>query len=746
MSITTARSTHLFRLLRLTLCASVTLLTACGGCGDDNAGVGDSPTNNGSGADMAGGGGGTHNGSGGDMGEVTGESLAAYVVVEAAPIKTLHKPADEITLVATVYNQADQILTEEGVTWSVTPEGAASQGNEGKWTLVSEGELEFKACLESSPTTCASQTLLVDEDPPTIMLLEPTPGQEIDGQVQSTITVRGIAMQATGVFVNGQPMELDTEGNFSTTLSPTFGINHIKAIATDDRQRRTGDAELDVLYGQAFYPTLDDGTSGTRFEDGLLLHLGQRFFDDGSTPMNLPDGSPVTEDLADILSLLLAEIDLISLVPNPVADSADLSLSVTRIDLNETRVQLRVVDDGLELYLSAPNLEVDTSGLLNIEGAGLNLDGGIDASISILATISIDKTSPDTPFIVEVQELDVAIENATSDFVDEQADAVFTLAESALRLQLENVVTSTLEDSFIDAIPQLLGDALNGLEGALNGQSFPLDAMLGNEPVDVTFAGAVQNARKDPLRAISLDIDTTLKAEAAPTKTSLGVAMMQTFEPYDVTLLEQGRIQIALRLGLINGLLHGLWNANFLEIDATSILPDDLKSLVKEARISAKLPPLVKPAARGEAHDLFLELGQMELELRTALGDQLVTYGVSIGAGVDLSLENNELKLTISDEPQITIWVIGTEDGKTATLGADELTGLFEDLLWPQITSSLGEGLSLPLPVLDLSQLGTYAPSLNAFELNFEQLERIDTRDGFIVIHANLAGTLPVTP
>ncbi len=734
-------------LLRMTLCTSLVWLTACGGCGDDQTGTGTSSnTGNqdmGQGTSPDGGGG----GGGGDTDmAIAPPAGAVYVVVEATPIKTLHRPGDEVTLVATAYDQDDQPRADEALTWRVSPEGSATQGAEGKWMLVGEGEIMFEACLDSNPETCGSQVLLSDQSPPAIMLLEPSPGQEIDGQQQPTITVRGIATDATGVFVNGQPMELDPEGNFSTTLTPTFGINHIKAVATDDRQRRTGDAELDVLYGEAFYETLGDGTSGTRFEDGLLLHLGQRFFDDNSTPMALPDGTTITEDLADILSLLLKEIDLLSLVPNPIASGDELTLSIERIDLGPTTINLRVVEEGLELYLSAPNLEVDTTGFLEIEGARLGLDGGISAGISVLATISIDKLDADTPFVVEVDALDVAIENATSDFEDEQADAVFTLAESALRLQLEHVITDTLKDSFIDALPELLGGALNGLEDALSGQTFPLDAMLGNSPVDVTFAGAVQNAQKDPRRAITIDIDATLKAEAAPTKTSLGVAMMQAYEPYRVDLIEQGRIQIALRLGLINGLLHGLWNANFLEIDASSILPDDLKGVVKEARISAQLPPLVRPPARGEPHDLFLELGQLELELRTALGDQLVTYGVNLGAGVDLSLEDNELRLTISEDPEVTIWVIDTADGKPATLGPDELGGLFRDLLWPQLTSSLGEGLSLPLPVLDLSQLGEFAPTLNAFELSFEQLESIDVRDGFLVIHANLAGKLPVTP
>lgn len=737
---------------RLHALLALTLLTltssACGGCGDDASGPasgsGDNATSNNGTGDMQGGGG--NNASSGDMGPAL--PSPAYIVIDVDPVRPTYAFDDTVTLTATLFDTDDQPFEVQDITWEHAPSGAAiaDATNATSWTFSREGEVIFKACSMAASEICAERAFIVDLAPPQITITEPLPGQEISGEQTSEIIVRGTVTDgsnAAQAFLNGQPLSLDASGAFEARLAPSFGVNHIKAVATDDRQLRTSSAELDVLFAETFHPTLTDGTSGVQFEDGLLLHLGQRFFDDRARPITSMDGAVTTRDIADILLLLIERIDLTSLVPNPISDSASFQLSLDDVRLIDPEVAVHVTEQGIELFLSVPTLEIDTQGLLNIEGANLNLEGTVFATVSILASIAIDKPSADEPFLVEVSNLDVAIEQASSDFVSDEADAVFTLAESALRLQLESVITDTLDESFIQAVPELLQDTLNGLETSLADQTFTLDPMLGSGPIDIRFAGKMPSTTKDPRRAISLPIDATLAAQSMPTKTSLGVAMSTPFTPFDVELVEQGRVQIALRLALINGLLHGLWNANFLEIQATEILPPDLTALVKEARISAKLPPLLRPPLKGEGYDLMLEIGQMQLELRTALGDQLVTYGVLLRAGVDLSLEQNQLSLTISEDPEVIIWIIGTEDGRPATLDAEQLTVLFEDVLWPQITESLGEGLALPLPALDISNLGGFAPSLSDLTLQFQEVRELEVRDGFLILQANLEGELP---
>ena len=62
--------------------------------------------------------------------------------------------------------------------------------------------------------------------------------------------------------------------------------------------------------------------------------------------------------------------------------------------------------------------------------------------------------------------------------------------------------------------------------------------------------------------------------------------------------------------------------------------------------------------------------------------------------------------------------------------------------LWPVLTDALGEGLSIPLPVLDLGDLGAFAPALTDFTLVFDQVREIVSRGEFLIVDARLRGTL----
>jgi len=738
--------------LRLLLFIGLTTQVACAGCRDEPSGPPQTPSNNAT--DMSGGGDMGMEGDQGDVDmtdpDVPPPAYAGYVVVEADPIDPLYQTGDELTLTATLFDTNREAVADAAFDWKVDPAGAAELGEDNTWTITAQGEVVFEACsmmldFDGAPV-CDTQRIIVDDAPPQLELTSPQPGEEIDGAIQQRIVVAGRATDENGeltVFVNGLPVNLDGQGNFSTEISPEFGVNHVEVVASDGLNRSDTTKELDVLWAPAWEPGIQqEMISGTEFEDGLLLHLGRRFFDDGRPPVTNMEGASFTEDLADILTLLIRYIDLTSLVPNPVVDSGEISLSISNFSLGRPIIEIGVTEEGISLYLSADNLTIDTVGQLTISDKTLDLTGTISAGIGILAEISIEKDGLGQPFIVEVSELDVAIERADSNFVDPEANAIFELAQSALRLQIEAVLIGALRDSFIDTIPTLLSDALNGIESALSGQSFPLEPGF-VDPIDITFSGRIEELEKNPRQSIEMRLRTSLVAATETKNPSLGTPMMQPFKSGSIPLLQTSRVQIALRLALINGLLHGLWDAGLLDIDATDLLPEDLTSLVEEATVRATLPPVAVPPTKGEPYDLFLQIGQLELILKSPLTGQTVTYGVNLSAGVNVGVTDNELAVTIAEEPIVQIWVIETDDGKSARLQPAQLEGLFRNQLWPELTGALGEGLGLPLPALDIPQLGEYAPELANFTLSFDQTGPIVVRDGFVIVESRLRGTLP---
>ncbi len=746
------RTNPLRTLLHCAVISAVTVTTACSGCGDEETAGTTRPDPV---VDMEG-------NSEVDMTEEpepdmevappTADIYPAYASIVVRPSRALYGVGDEAEIAALITGTNEQPIVGAEVMWTVTPTGAASRGEGVSWTFEQQGRVTFEVCsvepdFDGEPV-CATRDFYVDESPPSIEITSPTPGTQIDGSMQTTIAVAGTLTDDgptddLSVFVNDRAAALDEQGNFTAEVTPEFGINHIEVVATDGRNSNVATADLDVMWAPAYDPgVMAMDRAGSRYDDGLMVRLGQRFFDDGVPPVTTMEGASFTEDLADVLTLLVRFIDFTAIIPDPVVSSSDLTVRITDVDLGRPTLTLAVTDDGLELFLGADSVTITTNGMLNLVDTSLNLTGDITAGVSVVADINVAKPSPQDPFEVTIDTIDVSLERATSNFQDAQADAIFELAQSALRTQIETVLIDALRTSFINTLPSLLTDTLNSLEEAIASQTFPLDPGFG-DPVDVTFEGSVETLDQAALQHLTMRVQTRLTASTMNTKTSLGAPLMQPLDQSEAPFLENSRLEIGLRLGLLNGLLHGLWEAGLLDLDATMFLPEDFQSLVSDAQLNAVLPPMVRPAVKGEGFDLILELGQVELVMTSPMFNQTVTYGVSLSAGISAGVVDNALSIEISETPMVRSWVIDTDDGAPAKLDADVLKGLLEGQLWTELTSALAEGLSLPLPLIEIPELSMYAPALSSFTLTVEQVRPVVIRDGFIMVDSRLRGTLP---
>jgi hypothetical protein len=725
----------------IALCMMVAPAGACSGCDDDG---GRPPSKIPDTGDM-----------GGDQGGVDmapdPDPVPAYVTLSVDPVQVAYAVGQSAAIKAEVFDTKNARLSPAELVWSATPAGAAMQEPmSGAWTLLEEGEVKVRACTtlagEDGQPVCGEASLLVNNGGPKITLIRPTPGAMLGGVMApaAEIVVEGKVEDTFGqveLFINNQPVTLGADGGFTTTLPAIYGVNHIALAATDGIQRTASRVEADVIWAPAYHEAMMDQTrSAIELEDGLILRLGQLFVDDRRAPLTSPEGAVFTEDLVDILLLLLRNVDLQSLIP-PLGQG-DLQLNIDAVDIGNPSIRMNITDGGLELFVQTQDMTISTSGQIQLLDETLDLTGSITAGVSILATARVEKPGPDSPFEVEIVELSVAIEGATSQFVSPDANAIFALASSALRLQLEDLLKAGLEASFLDAIPAVLSGALNSLDGALSMQEFPLDVGLGSGPITVSFDGKIGSAQLEALRAIFAQVKVVIAALAPPLTMSPGVALMSAPGEVEPEFLDGGRIQMAVRLAVLNGLLHDLWSAGLLNLDVGAILPDGLSSLVEEARIVGKLPPLLVPPMRGEPYDLILYVGQLELEAK--FRGQVVRYGIAMSAGLNAQVKDNALTIEIAPVPEIRTWVISVDpEGATPRLSAQALRSLLAGTVWPQLTAALGQGLSLPLPVLDLGSLSSYAPAMASFTLDFEQARDVVVRREFLLIDARLRGTLP---
>lgn len=689
---------------------------------------------------------------GDDMEDMTQEEPPASLTINPNPARALYVPGANVGMQVNVLDEMGNPLDMAQVNWTITPADAVTEGDEpNKWVIgQQEGSINFEACtvalnIEGNPV-CNSIDILVDAGPPTITITSPMPGAEISLADADKLVVTGTITDTFGdvtAFLNDQQLQLDGQGNFTIELEPTFGINHIAIEATDGHQLVGSKQELDVLWAPEFYKT-DDATDVAQvtWPDGLVLRLGQQFIDDRVPPAVTPQGAALTEDLADVLTLLLRNIDIGALITNPVLDSDDVKLSITKASLGETNLQINITEDGLELFVKANNVSVDTQGQLTLIDQTLDLTGNVSAAASLLAEIKLEKASAADPFKVEIVRVGVAIEEANSQFADAQANAIFKLAQSALRSNIESILVDALEMSFINAVPALLEDALNSLESAIAMQTFDLDTGLG-APITIDFQGKIDGLDITAQQDITLNVEAVMAAKTMPIEMSRGVAVMAPYMEGKVPFLDTSRIQIGIRLGVLNGLLHSLWRGGLLNLDVSALLPDGLDQLVSSAVITGKLPPVIRPPYQGEPYDLILDVGQ--LQLQADFGADRVTYGVSMSAGISTSIVNNELVINVAPKPIIRTWIIETTTNRPR-LNADQLRTVLLEQVWPLLTDAIGMGLSLSLPVLDLSDINTYAPALQNFALNFVQVRPLVLVDDFLVLDTNLRGTLPPPP
>jgi hypothetical protein len=709
----------------------VASLAGLWGCGDAESGGGGTNNNNGT----------TNNGATLDL------SLAAGVEITLDPLRSVYRTGTSVSPEATVLDGHGEPMDAAEVEWTVGPTDMVS-ADAGSYELLAEGAVTFEACTVEAgmygESVCGQKRIIVDDRPPTLEVTSPAPGAWLGADGAQTITVEGVINDTHGtqaVFVNGKGAQLSDDGTFTATLVPEFGVNHLEVVANDALSRASGEVVFDVLWAPSYYDMSNTQThTGFSFDDGLVLDLGQRFFDDGQTPQQPDESTYITEDLVDILTLLVKNIDFMGQIPDPVLDTSSGQLRITDLTIGEPHVLLDLTDTGAELFIWVPDVDIQTQGGIALDERVLDLTGSIQAEIAGFAVLEITKPAPGEDFTADVTDIDMSIQNAKSNFASMEANAVFELAESALRNKIEEILVGTLRDQFVDELPALLVDALNSVEDQLSGVSFDLDTGF-TDPIAIVLDGMIDTFETTYRNSMTAILSTDVTADKPAQLTySPGIPLATPYTT-ELSLFESSRAQVGVRLALLNGLLHTLWETGFLEIDLTELMPEDYAGVTDHAQLSAKLQPVLSRPKAGQPYDFILRAGQMEIEAEIL--NQVDVYVVNLEVGILMSLADNSISVTIPDDPLITTWVASSTEDRSI-LDENAVRELIMGQVWPNIEDTLKQGLSFELPVPGLSGLSDLAPTLSALDVQFLLDRPVDFRNGFIIFDAILHGTLPL--
>ncbi len=704
------------RSLRLTLILS--LLLAAFGCGDDGGG-GDA---------------------GLDFGEIEPETPAGIEVM-VMPGRSYYRTEQAVRVVATVIDIDEVVLEGAAVSITADPPGAATDLGDGNFMLNEQGFVTFDACTVDISVTgeplCDSVRILVDDGAPNLEVSSPTPGQELGDEGEDVIVVTGsVADSRTPtVFVNGVPAELDEMGMFRGEVIPLFGVNHLEIVASDEISDQAR-IQMDVMWSDRYNASDEGENPSVTLSEGITLQLGQAFFDDGA-PLDL-DATPLTtRDLAGIFELVLANLDFMGFLPSPLIDSSALTLNVSSVDVTDVTVEVDVVDGGAELFVRFGSMVANTNGNLDFEGSMLDLGGSVGITASAFASLSVTKADLDSPVVAEVDTLEVAIEDISGNFVDDQANAILALAESFFRTTLETELRAGFNDSLVDALPEILGGALNGLDTALRDQTIPLETDI-FPSLTISLDARLARLETQQRRWLRAPLRFQIGTDAAIVhgESRGAVDLVAAADP----LFDGIPVQMGVRLLVINGLLHTLWNSGLLEIDATNLLPDSIAGAVEEAVISGKMAPIVRPSRGAESNDLQMAIGQMELRLQVL--EDITTFGVTIEAGADLNVADGAVALELAETPRIRTWIIESNT-PTPLIDDEALQVLLEGDLWTQIRDAVTGGIMFELPSLDVGDLSSLAPELAGFALSIDMNDRLDVREDSAVLDLAIVGSLP---
>lgn len=551
------------------------------------------------------------------------------------------------------------------------------------------------------------------------------------------VTVSGRVSSAAGAIeqlhLNGEPVSLREDGEFSVDVTARTGGNLLVLEATDEHgvQRRRVQS---FLWSTDYHaPASDEGM----LDQGLAVYLDQQSIDDG-------DPSLPVDDLATLMGLSLSAVDLNSFIDPtvPMANVLGYTVYVTGLGSEGSAVSLTALDGRMQMTATLTNVEGD----LDIQGVFGSPGGFSVESITAVVELVVD-VDQDHHLAIAVVDPRTTVQN-----LDIWADGGFL-----------NVVLSALEPIIIDGVVADLEASLTEQLTALMGPAvgLALNAMAPNMTLSFPRIDAADEAIEVRL---STDFhgtdfhDGDAPPEPSPPQGGLlvergGARALDPVAPYDnlgvpdwagcgqgappMDSPRQAPLEIVLTDDLLNQLLYGAWSGGMLEFDMPPELLGEDNALIRdlEVKVSGMLAPTASDC--GPEGRLRLHMGDIRIEGSLVLGELPVTFVAysSLIAGLDVVPTETGVSIALGDVEQVeTELSVGEDEAIEAepTLRATLEAKLVDGVLGAFSGGGLG---GIDLPQLDLSPTLGLPPGTAAVQITAEAAERAP---GVTVIQGHL--------
>jgi hypothetical protein len=497
--------------------------------------------------------------------------------------------------------------------------------------------------------------------PPALQVTSPERGlhQNDTGQV----VVEGRAepgsdgSPVTKVMVNDVQAKLSSDGTFTATVDVPTGAMLLRTVAISAEGGRAIDARA-VHVGQ-LQPV------GARIERGIVATLSTDAF------LRLSQTASEEINKLDVMALL---------APFTMGNSAaNLTLTITTLDIGNVNVVLAPVDGGLSI---------------NVEVEGLNVAARADYA---------GPAVPDGSTTIGVTADKIAI-GGTLVVTPEGASfkttvASPTFAQTALRLQasglvgsvlslLQNNLNGTLQGIISRAATSALDPLINKALGSLGGPKH-IDVLGQMVSLDGSFS-EVQFTSEGALATLNLQAAIG-GGEASP-------GFIST---------PNGTPEMDLGYGLQVGLSDDLLNDMLSQVHALKVLDLELNKdfgLFDKAKIDLTLPPMI--SGNTEDGSVRLVLGDMIVSV-TNDGSTLVR--AALNASVDVKVErgnaDNEIAITFGQVDA----VVNLLDDAPAEITSGDLMGATDAGIAIQLDSLEQVFVTVPIPAVKGLQIDSLA-------------------------------------
>jgi hypothetical protein len=741
------------RLLALILSCVFGLAAACSG--SDGAGADKDANGDGPAGDVDGGAAGDGSGKPGD--EVVEPGGPASLQLALDPEKPAYKPGDKAKLVATVLDSNGTPL--EGFTVgapTIDPPALAEVTANGAIQFNGEGKVAISTCVVGAPGVCGKLETWCDGTGPTIVVDEPPRGAMLAGY--AVVTVKGSVTDSIGgiaaVAVNGTPVQLLPDFRFHHDIQSAQGMNVVEVTAEDNFGNQSATVRS-YLYSTEYHSIYVEAPELSLIPNGVMVYTDDLLYYNPQNP-----GSPDT--VSYLLEVILEQLDLNSLVPNPVVQDQDLSviclwgkydISLHNISWSKPVVKLWPVLGGLQLDLTIPNFHGEFS--LDTDAFGCaDFWGIVEAdAVKVQAKVLI-VADGNGGLAISVPETGVEFENLTIGL----GGIPGTLLNWLIDL-FSGTVADLLEDQFKSMLDKVITDLTDNLTGLFAKPiEIPLDPFIpGNQPILLKVLVRMTQSNFDEqggeLKA-DLAIVSEKKIPLEPPG-AIGRASCLSPQPENFQLdkTTPSPLELAAHIDVVNEALFSLWYNGGLNLTITSAALAEMGTDVSKYGVkdldmvtAPLLPPVITTCNADNV--LTAQIGDFLLDGKMVIlgkDTQLKMYlFLEMSAVIQIQEGENgkEIVLLLNDPKVVKTDLVEVNDVWKGN--ESMITGLITDTAVPMLIKQFQEKpLTIPAPAFNLGELlGSALGEAGAAKLSQKELvldlKEISNLLGYIFIRSGI--------